>query len=394
MPYLTLYLLRDLCELQLKLNVNTTRPMFSHKHCIYTQSIMHYHNSVLEPSISGSTLKTDDNEIPFQLSVAKPTISLSKRRGSRIKAYTLSILPHNLSVHAKSHVLKEFEFATNNDHSLSLKNTTSKNHGELSLLWHHQVTTNKPAKPSPGPQSHCERQMPQMSVMKSSNVVGDGKKMNLKHIRGISSRSVKSSHSFHAPVVKKILSQGSVAKSEVGGSNTPRRYATENTNPRLCHKNKWQIQKRALKEKFGSKGWMPRKRLSPDALEGIRALHAQHPEKYSTPVLAEQFKVSPEAIRRILKSKWRPSKEEKADRLRRWDKRGESIWSQMVEVGIKPPKKWREMGISGPQDFRSAQGKLESNVKALSVNSQSLSIELKPTQEEVSNDLFLSNRIL
>lgn len=107
----------------------------------------------------------------------------------------------------------------------------------------------------------------------------------------------------------------------------------------------WQVQKRALLEKFGSSGWSPRKRLSPDVLESVRTLNSQSPEKYTTPVLAEQFKVSPEAIRRILKSKWRPSEEEEARRRLRWDSRGKAIWSQMVEIGIKPPKKWRAMGV-------------------------------------------------
>ena len=107
----------------------------------------------------------------------------------------------------------------------------------------------------------------------------------------------------------------------------------------------WQIQKRALSKKFGTTGWSPRKRLSPDTLEGIQALHAQYPDRFTTPILAEQFKVSPEAIRRILKSKWQPKDEEKERRRQRWEKRGESIWSQMVEVGIKPPKKWRDMGV-------------------------------------------------
>ena len=107
----------------------------------------------------------------------------------------------------------------------------------------------------------------------------------------------------------------------------------------------WQIQKQALSEKFGASGWAPRKRLSPDALEGIRALHAQYPEKYTTPELAQQFAVSPEAIRRILKSKWKPNEEEEVDRRKRWDKRGEAIWSKMVEIGIKPPQKWRQMGV-------------------------------------------------
>ncbi|MCJ1432973.1 Required for respiratory growth protein 9 mitochondrial [Xylographa pallens] len=107
----------------------------------------------------------------------------------------------------------------------------------------------------------------------------------------------------------------------------------------------WGVQKTALENKFGEQGWAPRKRLSPDALDGIRALNAQYPEDYSTSVLAEQFKVSPEAIRRILKSKWRPNDEEDVSRRQRWQKRGEAIWGEMVELGLKPPKKWRNLGI-------------------------------------------------
>ena len=123
--------------------------------------------------------------------------------------------------------------------------------------------------------------------------------------------------------------------------------STAPQNPRVFDRERepWQIQKSALTDKFGSSGWSPRKRLSPDALEGIRALHAQYPEKYTTPELAQQFEVSPEAIRRILKSKWRPSDAEETDRRRRWDKRGVAIWSQMVETGVKPPRKWRQMGV-------------------------------------------------
>ena len=114
-------------------------------------------------------------------------------------------------------------------------------------------------------------------------------------------------------------------------------------------KESWQIQKDALKEKFGSSGWTPRRRLSPDALDGIRALHAQLPEKYTTPELAKQFEISPENIRRILKSKWKPNEEEDTSRRRRWEKRGESIWSLKAELGVKPPKKWRRKGIGKDQ---------------------------------------------
>lgn len=107
----------------------------------------------------------------------------------------------------------------------------------------------------------------------------------------------------------------------------------------------WKVQKAALKEKF-PEGWRPMKRLSPDAVAGIRALHAQFPDQYTTPQLARQFEVSAEAIRRILKSKWTPSPEEEEMRQERWFRRGKSVWSRYAELGMKPPQKWRREGVA------------------------------------------------
>ncbi|KAI0436686.1 hypothetical protein F4803DRAFT_541383 [Xylaria telfairii] len=106
----------------------------------------------------------------------------------------------------------------------------------------------------------------------------------------------------------------------------------------------WRIQKKALKEKF-PEGWRPRKRLSPDAIEGIRALHKQLPEQYTTSVLAQQFEVSPESIRRILRTKWVPNPDQETTRQERWFSRGKNIWSQMAALGTKPPRRWRQEGI-------------------------------------------------
>lgn len=106
----------------------------------------------------------------------------------------------------------------------------------------------------------------------------------------------------------------------------------------------WQAQKAALKEKF-PEGWNPRKRLSPDALAGIRALNAQFPDTYTTQALADKFQVSVESIRRILKSKWMPSAEEEQDRQERWFRRGVQVWERQAAVGVKPPRKWRREGV-------------------------------------------------
>ncbi|KAJ5666696.1 Required for respiratory growth protein 9 [Penicillium macrosclerotiorum] len=100
----------------------------------------------------------------------------------------------------------------------------------------------------------------------------------------------------------------------------------------------WRVQKAALEKKFPS-GWNPPKKLSPDAMDGIRHLNATAPSRFTTAVLAQEFKVSPEAIRRILKSKWKPSTIESEDRRERWEKRHELIWSRKAELGLRPSTK-------------------------------------------------------
>lgn len=113
----------------------------------------------------------------------------------------------------------------------------------------------------------------------------------------------------------------------------------------------WQAQKQALKEKFAG-GWTPRKKLSPDAMEGIRGLNQQDPIKYSTAVLAQQFKVSPEAIRRILKSKWlsRSGSEKMDEKRERFAKRHDKIWDQQAELGLRP-KRTKDMHVEHPDQF-------------------------------------------
>ena len=111
----------------------------------------------------------------------------------------------------------------------------------------------------------------------------------------------------------------------------------------------WMRDKTALQAKFGAKGWAPNKRLSPDSLEGIRALHSSDPETYDTAMLSQHFQITPEAIRRILKSKWKPQPEEIEKRMERWEARGKRKWNEMSELGMKPPKKWRMQGVPNPK---------------------------------------------
>jgi hypothetical protein len=113
----------------------------------------------------------------------------------------------------------------------------------------------------------------------------------------------------------------------------------------------WMSQKAALQKKLGDAGWDPRKKVSPDTMDGIRVLHQEDPEHWSTPKLAEHFKISPEAVRRILKSKWKPKNEEEVQKRReRWARRYERIWDHQAELGLKPPRE-KDRQLEDPEAF-------------------------------------------
>ncbi|KAH7907293.1 hypothetical protein BJ138DRAFT_1160527 [Hygrophoropsis aurantiaca] len=81
----------------------------------------------------------------------------------------------------------------------------------------------------------------------------------------------------------------------------------------------WRQHRLTIKEAF-PEGWSPPRKISREAMEGLRQLHAYDKETFSTSVLAAKFMISPEAVRRILRSKWEPSREQRvklADRERR-----------------------------------------------------------------------------
>ncbi|TFL04709.1 hypothetical protein BDV98DRAFT_562705, partial [Pterulicium gracile] len=64
-------------------------------------------------------------------------------------------------------------------------------------------------------------------------------------------------------------------------------------------------------------GWNPPKKISREAMEGMKQLHNVDSATFSTAVLADRFRVSPEAVRRILKSRWDPSPEKKSKILQK-----------------------------------------------------------------------------
>lgn len=97
----------------------------------------------------------------------------------------------------------------------------------------------------------------------------------------------------------------------------------------------WQIQKIALSRKFPD-GWTPATKLSHEAQHGLRLLHASNPERFSIEVLSRRFRVSPESVRRILKSRWRPSTEAASRQNRR---------AKLLEAAARGSREQEELAV-------------------------------------------------
>lgn len=99
----------------------------------------------------------------------------------------------------------------------------------------------------------------------------------------------------------------------------------------------WKRQMFALKEKFHDKGsWKPTKRISRNAMESLRYVKSLHPD-ISAGELAKHYQISPESVRRILKSNWKPTNNELQDQKERWKRRGEKIAeSKGIPINKKP----------------------------------------------------------
>ena len=95
------------------------------------------------------------------------------------------------------------------------------------------------------------------------------------------------------------------------------RYQTDNYSPISDPTpSRWAQHRASMKAKF-PEGWAPPHKLSRAAMDGLRALHAHDPDTFTTPVLADKFRISPEAVRRILRGKWQPTQEQRVRLLER-----------------------------------------------------------------------------
>jgi len=133
---------------------------------------------------------------------------------------------------------------------------------------------------------------------------------------------------------------------EEEGKKTAVRYQTDNYTPVSDPTpSRWAQHRASMKTKF-PEGWAPPHKISRAAMDGLRALHAHDPDTFTTPVLADKFRISPEAVRRILRGKWQPTQEQRVrllerERRHRQDRlRSKRDMGRMGEAG----NKWRKTG--------------------------------------------------
>ncbi|KAJ2644500.1 Required for respiratory growth protein 9 mitochondrial [Coemansia sp. RSA 1694] len=105
----------------------------------------------------------------------------------------------------------------------------------------------------------------------------------------------------------------------------------------------WQRRKIELKLKHGSEKWEPTKKIAASSMEKIRLLNSEFPDVWTMQRLSEQFKVSQETVRRILKSRFRPSEE----RLERREQRRNSDMQAYKDKAKLRDSSTRNGGSSG-----------------------------------------------
>lgn len=106
--------------------------------------------------------------------------------------------------------------------------------------------------------------------------------------------------------------------------NTPVRWYSNKTLPlkqlekTTPSKPEWAKRDQTLKQRYG--GWNPTRKLTRQQMQDVRNFQEQLPH-LKTVELAQYFSISPEAIRRILKSSWTPKESEEDDIMKRDEKR-------------------------------------------------------------------------
>ncbi|GAA5977884.1 hypothetical protein JCM11641_006099 [Rhodosporidiobolus odoratus] len=145
------------------------------------------------------------------------------------------------------------------------------------------------------------------------------------------------------------LSAGAGATSAGAGATSSAQELDE-------HAPDWKRHRQTMLKKFPG-GWEPPKRISREAMDLIRTLARDDPQKYTVSALAQKFKISPEAVRRIVKSRFELPPEEKT---RREAKRKDMRQRDIAQGGVQGNQQAWGGDVAGErQEMRNLRSRVE-----------------------------------
>ena len=119
----------------------------------------------------------------------------------------------------------------------------------------------------------------------------------------------------------------------------------------------WKKRDETIKNKIKGARWNPSKKLSQTTMDNVRLLKEQMPHLTSSD-LAKQFEISPEAIRRILKNKFKRTEEESKRIQERWERRGKMIEElqssgklSQIDTNVIPVTRTLNLSYNNRQNF-------------------------------------------
>ncbi|RUS32190.1 Neugrin-domain-containing protein [Jimgerdemannia flammicorona] len=121
-----------------------------------------------------------------------------------------------------------------------------------------------------------------------------------------------STRTYSSPrLIKAPKAQPTPATKPSNSTHSENRWSFDKSSPKYWRNNSdlplWRRHRLAIKEMLGAETWNPTRKLSREKMENIRLLFRTDPAKNTVPHLAEKFLISPEAVRRILRSKFTPT---------------------------------------------------------------------------------------
>ncbi|KAG7448777.1 uncharacterized protein BT62DRAFT_965360 [Guyanagaster necrorhizus] len=157
---------------------------------------------------------------------------------------------------------------------------------------------------------------------------------------------------FGSPSSKSILDDDSPVKLDLSEDNDVVNRVRASTPP--VHRRKppkeatpeeYIRHRKAMRKRFPD-GWNPPRKISREAMDGLRELHQFDRAKFNTEVLADKFKISPDAVRRILKGRWEPSRERRIE-MRAKERKGTAEFVRLSQLRerLEAEKLWKEKNM-------------------------------------------------